>query len=234
MSVAGRQSTLARFPNLTAKVWQERSFPRPVIRWRKRLELNFLQRVCSPRIWSWLLCSISSEASSAVEPLDARYRLIDHAREPGPIPIFPTLPQAAFRFVDRKPGAISVGLFRSAEPQHLAEMSAYGRRFCGKFCGTPRVGPPPAKILGERCFFDPAMNSSFLEGFKRRRLSVGQPALGAAFGEGPASATAGLDQKEFDRSAAHPIANRGDLFALAGFAKLRQSNALRQWLLNPS
>ncbi|MFZ0771979.1 MAG: hypothetical protein WAN08_11200 [Candidatus Sulfotelmatobacter sp.] len=174
------------------------------------------------------------EAGFAVDLLDARYRLIDHAGKPGPIPIFPAVPQAAFGFADRKPGAISVGFFRSAEPQHLTKMSADRNPFCGGCCRTPRADLPAAKILGERSFFDPAMNSSFLEGFKSGGLSVSQPRLGAALGKRPASAAAGLDQQELDHSAADPVANRSDLLALADFAKLRQSNGVRQWLLFPS
>ena len=78
------------------------------------------------------------------------------------------------------------------------------------------------------------MNPRFLEGFNRRCLSMGESRLRAALGEYPTSAAAGLNQQELDGAPAESIANRGDLFAFARFAKLRKSNGLNQPLTGPN
>ena len=89
---------------------------------------------------------------------------------------------------------------------------------------------PPQDIPDKRSFFNPAMNPRLLEGFNRRRLSVGEPRFRAPFRKYPTAAAAGFDQQELDRASADPVADRSDLFALARFDYLRKSNALGERL----
>jgi len=72
------------------------------------------------------------------------------------------------------------------------------------------------------------MNAGFLECFQRRRLAMGQARFSAALGKRPAPAAAGPNQQELDVPAMHPVANRGDLFALPQLAELHQSHE-RGW-----
>ena len=69
-------------------------------------------------------------------------------------------------------------------------------------------------------------STRFLESFDGGGLSVGQSRFGAALRKRPAAAAAGLNEKEFDRAPAKPVANRRDLFAIAHLAQLRHSNGL--------
>jgi hypothetical protein len=85
----------------------------------------------------------------------------------------------------------------------------------------PPAVPFAANIPGKGSYFDPSMNSCFLEGLQRCRLGVGQPRFSAALGESPASAAARANQQELDAAAADPIANRGDVFTLPNFPKMR-------------
>ena len=55
---------------------------------------------------------------------------------------------------------------------------------------------------------------------------MGQAWFGAALGESPAPASAGLDQQELDDAAAEPVAYRCNLFAVAHSPELRDSNGL--------
>lgn len=77
-----------------------------------------------------------------------------------------------------------------------------------------------AKVSGEGSFFDPSVHARFFGGFQCRRLGVGESRFRAALGKGPTPAAPGLDQKEFDVTAAHPVANRRNLFASAQLSKL--------------
>ncbi|MGB8730331.1 MAG: hypothetical protein WCC99_03725, partial [Candidatus Sulfotelmatobacter sp.] len=57
-----------------------------------------------------------SDAMLPLQPLDALYSTVDHAGEFVPIFVLPPLLQALPGLLNRKPGAISVGLFRCAKP----------------------------------------------------------------------------------------------------------------------
>jgi hypothetical protein len=72
--------------------------------------------------------------------------------------------------------------------------------------------------LSEGKLFYPPVNTRFLEGLDGGGLSVGQARFGAALGKRPAATATGLNEKEFDRAPAKPIANRSDLFAIAHLA----------------
>jgi hypothetical protein len=60
--------------------------------------------------------AIGDDASLPLQPLNAPYGTVDYAGELVPIFFPASLPQALPGFLNRKPGAISVGLFRQAEP----------------------------------------------------------------------------------------------------------------------
>jgi len=96
------------------------------------------------------------------------------------------------------------------------------------------TAPLSTDISGEWRFLDPSMNPRLLEGLQRRRLSVGQPRFGAALGKSPPPAATSPNQQELDAAAAHPVANRGDLFAFAQLAKFRQSNELSRCRMSPA
>ena len=102
--------------------------------------------------------------------------------------------------------------------------------FAGSRSRIPRAARLAANIPGEGSFLDPSMNSRFFEGLERRSLGVGQPRFGAALGKSPAPAAARANQQKFDTAAAGPIANRGDLFTLPYFPKMRQPNELTRYL----
>ena len=65
------------------------------------------------------------------------------------------------------------------EPSHFTEMSAHLQRSSG-IRRSPGFLP---QVSGETHLFDPAMNSSLLEGFNRGRLGVGESGFRAAFGK---------------------------------------------------
>jgi hypothetical protein len=69
------------------------------------------------------------------------------------------------------------------------------------------------------------MNPSLFEGFEGRCLCMGKPGFDAAFGKNPAS-LAGLNQQEFDVTAARPVTHRSHLFALPKFPQFRQAHKL--------
>jgi hypothetical protein len=95
-----------------------------------------------------------------------------------------------------------------------------------EFSIAPRSGIPSgafaSNISGERCFFDPSMNSRFLERFECGRLGVGQGRFSATFGKSPSSPSASLDQQELNAIITNAVADRRNLFAIGQFAKLRQ------------
>jgi hypothetical protein len=62
------------------------------------------------------LRSISHHANPAPQSLNAGYGPVDHARELGPAIVLASLMQPLPRILHRKPGAISPGLLRRAEP----------------------------------------------------------------------------------------------------------------------
>jgi len=99
-------------------------------------------------------------------------------------------------------------------------MSADRKSFHGCSSEILLAAPSAAKVFREGSFFDPSMNPSLLEGFDGGGLGMAESWLGAAFGECPAFALAGLDQQELDSAVADPVANRSDFFALATLAKL--------------
>jgi hypothetical protein len=76
------------------------------------------------------------------------------------------------------------------------------------------------------------MNTRLFKSLKGSGLGVREPRFGAALGESPMSAV-GSNQQEFDATAAHAVANGGDLFASAQPAKLRQAKELGWWLIRP-
>jgi hypothetical protein len=147
--------------------------------------------------------------------------LLDYAGELFSIVILSTFPQALLGIFNRKPGSIPVGLLRIGETAYFTEVSAHLQRSSS----IPPVTRLPADISGERNLLDPAVNSSFLEGFNCRRLGVRKSCFRAAFGKYPTSAATGLDQQKFDNFLPDAVANRGDLFALAHLLDLRQSDA---------
>src|ERR1700683_4972670 len=92
-----------------------------------------------------------------------------------------------------------------------------GRRFA-------RRAGLAANIAGEGDLLHAAMNSGFFEGLEGGGLGVGQSGFGAAFGESPAAASAGLDQQEFDAGVADAIADGGYLVGSAQTAKLSEAD----------
>jgi hypothetical protein len=148
--------------------------------------------------------------------------LLDYPAELFPVIIFATFPQALLGILDREPGPIPVGLLGIGETAYFTEVSAHLQRSSS----IPPVGLLPGDISGEWDLLDPAMNSSFLEGFNRRRLGVRESRFRAAFGKYPASATTGLDQQKFDNVLPDPVTNCRDLLTFAHLSDLRQSNAL--------
>ncbi len=154
-----------------------------------------------------------------LQPLDALYSTVDYAAELVPIFVLPPLLQALPGLLNRKPGAISIGLFRCAESKHFAKMSTDRKALPRECYRIQVVVPSGAKIFRERSFLDPSMNPSFFERFECSCLSMGESRFGAAFGEGPAFAVACLDQQELDSATTDPVANRGDLFAFTILAK---------------
>ena len=100
---------------------------KPATSLRRRFELNSVQSVL--RIMpAW---PVADRAGCAAQLLNPRHRLLDDSDELFAIFIFPTLSQALNRCLNRKPGTISVGLLRIAEPSHLTEMSADRKGFRG-------------------------------------------------------------------------------------------------------
>ena len=171
-------------------------------RFRRSLELYFLERVGSRAGW-------------VAQALNAGYCAVHHAGELSPVIPRTGLLQTPLRFPGRKPCGIAPCLLRRAEPQDFAKMSLDGNLSAAR---APQV-------LGERLFRHPAVNSGLFESLEGSGLGVRQPRFDAAFGEGPAS-LAGLDQQEFEATAADPIANGSHLFACAQLAKLRRPNQL--------
>jgi hypothetical protein len=113
MSIASRRGETAHFTKPVTHVWSRRILFPPVMSRRKCLEAyllyrGFLERLRSRPINDWIRC--------AAQSLDARYGPVDHAGELFPISIFPTFPQMLLCIRNRKPGTVSVGLFRFAEP----------------------------------------------------------------------------------------------------------------------
>ncbi len=159
------------------------------------------------------------------QPLDARYRLVDHAGEFRSV--FTPRPSRKRRLASSAENQVRFRLdsFGFAEPQHFTEMRVDGKLLFWQILQEDfRSRSVRDELAGECSFFDPPMHSGLLERLQRRGLSMGQPRLGAALGKRPAPAAAGSNQQELDASPRTPVANRSHLFALAQFAKLRKSN----------
>jgi len=175
-------------------------------------------------LYSIVLRSIHDSSSAAQLP-DALHGPVDDPSELSPVITPASLAQSLLGVLRRKPGAISPGFLRRAQPKHLAEMSVDRKVFLAGSCSRfPRAAAP--NISGERGFFDPPMNSRFFECLECRRLGMGQPPFRAALGKRPSPAAPGPNQQKLDSTAAHPVANRSGLFAFAQFAKVRQSYEL--------
>src|ERR1700678_267532 len=161
------------------------------------------------------------EGACTSRSLDACNGAADHAGELCAILAFAPLTQSFFGFLHGKPCAISIGFFRCAEPPHFTKMGTDRETFgCGSN-RTRRAALSPVGISYERSFFDPSMNSRFLEGLDCRRLSMGKSGFGPALGEGPASAASSLHQQEFNRTAADAVADCGYLLTFAHLVQLR-------------
>jgi hypothetical protein len=90
---------------------------RPAINLRK-IKLHPLQRVflrSLPILFRSIGARSIGHANPAPQSLNAGYGPVDYAGELGPAIVLVSLPQSPPRILDRKPGAISLGLLRRAE-----------------------------------------------------------------------------------------------------------------------
>jgi hypothetical protein len=100
-----------------------------------------------------------------------------------------------------------------------------GLFLCRSSDRIPRLSTPAANVTREGSFLHPAMNPSLFESFESRCLCMGKPGFDTAFGKNPTSLP-GLDQQEFDLTAAHPVTDRSHLLAFPKFPQFRQADEL--------
>jgi hypothetical protein len=189
-------------------------------------ELHFLQATS--------LETIHRCSNSATRSPDAGHGAVNYLNQFRPEVRRAVLSQSPLRPLRRKPGGISTKLLRWDEPQDFAKMGVNRRLSIGR--SPDRISclsAPAANVPGEGIFLHPAMNPSFFESFQGRCLGMCKPGFHTAFGKNPAT-FARLNQQEFDATAAHPVANRGHLFAFPKFAQVRQPNELGRRLILPN
>ena len=115
------------------------------------------------------LRGIDKRTGSGVHPLDAFDGALNDTNQFGSIVCGAVVPHPTHRLLGGKPGGTPIQFLRWVEPEHLTQIG-----FDREFDLTP-FGPvcvPASNVARKRSFFDAAMNSSFLEGFECRRLSV--------------------------------------------------------------
>jgi len=174
-------------------------------------------------IFSCRFCEArSGYHGGGTQALDAGDGAVHHASQFGGITGVPIFAQMLFRFIRGEPGGIAFKLLGRFETRDFAKVRIDDPRFRRHgFAGVARLA---ANVGGEAGHFDAAMNSGFFESLESGGLSMGEPRLGAALGEGPASAATSLDKQKFDPSAASAVADSGDLLASPQAAKMREAD----------